>query len=67
MRSIVARGVNFGVAVAYMISAEQRAIETVGSTCISAGVPVPVAQIRAMHKASQRVTSVAFRCSLSHG
>ena len=26
MRSIVARGVNFGMAVAYMISAEQRAI-----------------------------------------
>ena len=31
MRSIVARGVNFGMAVAYMISAEQRAIETVAS------------------------------------
>ena len=35
MRSIVARGVNFGMAVAYMISAEQRAIETVASMDIS--------------------------------
>ena len=31
MWSIVAREVNFGMAVAYMISAEQRAIETVAS------------------------------------
>ena len=31
MWSIVARRVNFGMAVAYMISAEQRAIETVAS------------------------------------
>ena len=35
MWSIVARGVNFGMAVAYMISAEQRAIETVASVDIS--------------------------------
>ena len=35
MRSIVARGVKFGVAVAYMISAEHRAIETVASIDIS--------------------------------
>ena len=35
MRSVVARGVNFGVAVAYMISAGQRAIETVASVDIS--------------------------------
>ena len=35
MRSIVARGVNFGMAVAYMISAEQRALETVASVDIS--------------------------------
>ena len=32
MWSIVARRVNFGMAVAYMISVEQRAIETVAST-----------------------------------
>jgi hypothetical protein len=31
MRSIVARGVNVGMAVAYTISAEQRAIEIVAS------------------------------------
>ena len=35
MRSIVARGVNFGMAVAYMISAEQCATETVASMDIS--------------------------------
>jgi hypothetical protein len=35
MRSIVARGVNFGMAVAYMISAEQCMIETV------AGIDIP--------------------------
>ena len=35
MRSIKARGVNFGMSVAYMISAEQRAIETVASVDIS--------------------------------
>jgi hypothetical protein len=35
MWDIVARGVNFGMPVAYMVRAEQRAIETVGSTCIS--------------------------------
>ena len=35
MRSIVARGVNFGMEVVYMISAEQRAIETVASVDIS--------------------------------
>ena len=35
MRSIVARGVNFGMAVAYTISAKQRAIETVASMDIS--------------------------------
>ena len=31
MRSIVARGENFGMVVAYMILAEQRTIETVDS------------------------------------
>ena len=35
MRSIVARGVNFGMLVAYMVSAEQRTIETVASMDIS--------------------------------
>ena len=35
MRSIVARVVNFGMAVAYMFSAEQRAIETVASMDVS--------------------------------
>ena len=35
MRGIVARGVNFGMSVACMISAEQRAIETVASVDIS--------------------------------
>ena len=34
MRSIVARGVNFAMVVAYMISAEQRAMETVPSVDI---------------------------------
>ena len=34
MRSAVAREVKFGKAVAYMISAEQRAIETVASMTI---------------------------------
>ena len=35
MRSIVARGVNFGMTVAYMLSFEQRAIKTVASVDIS--------------------------------
>ena len=35
MWSIVAREVNFGMAVAFIISAEQRAIETVVSTDVS--------------------------------
>ena len=34
MRSVVARGVNFGMAVAYTISTEQSAIETVASVDI---------------------------------
>ena len=34
MRSIVARGVNFGMAVSYMISAEQRAIETIAKIVV---------------------------------
>ena len=34
MRSIVAREVNFGMVVVYMISAEQRAIKTVASVDI---------------------------------
>ena len=35
MRSIVARAVNFGMAIAYRVSDEQRAIETVASVDIA--------------------------------
>ena len=35
MSNVVAGGVNFGMVVAYMISAEQRAIETVAGMDIS--------------------------------
>ena len=35
MQRVVARGVNFGMAVAYTISAEHSAIETVASVDIS--------------------------------
>ena len=38
MRSIVARGVSLGMAVAYMASAEQRAIENVVSVDVSHSV-----------------------------
>ena len=60
MQSVVARGVNFGMTVAYTISAEQSAIETVAS------VDIPHSDICLNTPYLLRCTAPSYLCGVYH-